>query len=146
MSISSSKIGLKLINYAKNLVKKTHARFKYYLSQRPHRTLRLTRGKSGLGGKKLPSVLKHARTTFVYIWREKKILLTLGLIFAVANYLVVGGVPQGDFVVLKEGAQDVFLGDWGQAGVVATLFLSTVAGAAANASTETQQLIGSLLV
>lgn len=146
MSKGSSKAALKPTVYVKNLYAKARSRAAYYLSKRPHRTFRLTSGRRMLGGKKMPSLLSHIKSTLAFIWREKRVLFVLGLILAVFNFLIVGGVPQGDFVALKEEAQNFILGDWGQAGVVGTMFLSTVAGAAANAATEVQQFMGSLLV
>lgn len=132
------------IRHAKSLAKKVRARLQDYLSVRPHRSLRLTRRKK-MGGKKLPSILSHVKSTLAFMRREKKIFFVLGSLLAVTGYFVAGGVPQSDFLALKEGAQNLILGDWGQVGVVATLFVTTVAGAAASAGSDLQQFMGALL-
>lgn len=116
-----------------------------YLAARPHRSFRVTPPERYKKGKKVASVPSLVLGTFVTIWREKKYLLTLTLIFAFVTFLVVGGVSQLDFSELRKATSDVFSGNLGAFGTVTSLFTAAVTGGLNPQASVLQQFLWGFL-
>lgn len=127
----------------KTATTKVYDRARGYLAARPHRSFKRTKNQK-LGGQPLPRLWPQLKSVVGLIRREKRIMLSLGLIYVVLNFVLVGGLSQDSFVGLKEAALQLISGDFGSFGTAFTLFTSIVSGTVA-APSELQQFIGGLL-
>jgi hypothetical protein len=117
------------------------ARADRYLANRPHRSFRKTPARRYKPGNPVIGVWPLVKSAFGIIWREKKTVGVLMLLFAVVSYLVVGGVSQLNFVDLRQATQELFTGNLGAFGSVATLFSAAVTGGLNPTATQVQQFL-----
>lgn len=122
------------------------ARADRYLAARPHRSFIVTPAYKYKRGKKMASVWRLIKGSFGTMWREKKLLLPVLILFAVITYVVVGGVSQLAFLDVRQAAQNLFSGNWGAFGTVSTLFTAAVTGSLNPSVSQLQQLLGGILV
>lgn len=116
-----------------------------YLEARPHRSFRITPERRYKKGKKVGKVHVLVFGSFVTIWREKRLILTLMLLFALTTYLAVGGVSQLNFLDLRQSLQQLFDGNLGALGTVSTLFAAAVTGSLNPSMTQLQQFLWAFL-
>lgn len=89
---------------------------------------------------KLPSVWRLLEETIFFIVHQKKIFISLGIIYAIISYVVVGGVSQVNLVDFKQSSQAI-----GQAGQIMVLLGATLSGELSRTSTELQQFLGGII-
>ena len=124
----------------------TRQKISTYRGKRPHRTFKLTRlARHKLGGKRLGRIMPLIWDTYKTIWQERRILLGLAAIYAVASYIVVGGISQVDFVDLKDATTQVFQGHLDAIGNAVTLFGSAMSGVLNQQPNQIQQVLGVML-
>jgi hypothetical protein len=121
------------------------ARAKVYLDARPHRTLRPTPKYKYKKGRKVEKLWPLVKGSFILIWEEKKVLLSLMFISALVLYVFVGGIPTLSFADLRRTTSEIFTGDFGQIGTAATLFMAAVTGSLNPATTQLQQFLAGLI-
>lgn len=121
------------------------ARADRYLSRRPHRSFRITPTRTYKKGGPVIKVWPLIIGSFALIWREKKLLITMTLLFAIVSYLVVGGISQLNFVDLRQATQELFSGNIGALGSVATLFSAAVTGGLNPTANQLQQFMSVVL-
>lgn len=121
------------------------ARADRYLANRPHRSFRVTPTRSYKKGGPVIKVWPLITGSFILIWREKRLVLTLMLLFAIISYLVVGGISQLNFVDLRQATQELFSGNLGALGSVATLFSAAVTGGLNPTANQLQQFMSVVL-
>ncbi len=116
-----------------------------YRAKRPHRSFKRTRwANRRLGGKPVASITDLLLGTFKVIWREKRIVLGLALLYGVVNFLVLGAIDQTDYVDLKDQVVQVLQGNFGAVGNVVVLFNSTLGGILNQPLSELQSVLGFL--
>lgn len=127
------------------IVADSRAKANRYLSARPHRTLRITPTRSYKRGKPVERVWRLVKGSFGTIWREKRTVWVLMFLFALVSYIVVGGISQLSFVDLRQATQELFQGNLGAFGSVATLFGAAVTGSLNPSVSQLQQFLSGAL-
>lgn len=123
-----------------------HAKADAYLASRPHRSFRITPTPRYKKGKKVERVWPLVRGSFATIWREKRYILTLMVLFSVASYILVGGISQLNFLDFRQAADRLFAGDIGAVGTTLTLFTAAVTGSLNPSVSQLQQFLSGFLV
>lgn len=121
------------------------ARADIYLANRPHRSFKPT-PRTVRKSKKIAKIGSLIVGTFADMWRFKKQLGTLGLLFSLAVLVFVGAISQINFVDVRHAAQDVFSGNLGAIGTTATLFAAAITGSLNPTLTPLQQFLAIFLV
>lgn len=86
---------------------------------------------------RLPNVLRLTKTSAVVLWRSKKVLGGVILIYGLLNLMLVQGLAAAtDVVSLKDQLNQVFTGNFGQLASSFSIFLVLV-GSAGNGSSPT---------
>jgi len=128
------------------LAQKTRARAKVYIGKRPHRSFRKTEApRLKLGGKRLPGIGRQVLETNRLLVKEKWLLLKIAGLYALFNFLFVGGVSQVDFIGFKDSTLQFLGGDFGAFGNAGALFLAAATGGLTVAANELQQFLGLLI-
>jgi hypothetical protein len=121
------------------------ARANQYLSRRPHRAFRITPTRSYKRGKRVEGAWSLVKGSFGTIWREKRTIWVLMFLFAFTSYIVIGGISQLSFVDLRQATQELFQGNLGALGSVATLFGAAVTGSLSPTVSQVQQFLSGAL-
>ncbi|HKX72791.1 MAG TPA: hypothetical protein VJM32_02150 [Candidatus Saccharimonadales bacterium] len=121
------------------------ARANLYLSRRPHRAFRITPTRSYKRGERVEGAWSLVKGSFGTIWHEKRTIWVLMLLFALTSYIVVGGISQLSFVDLRQATQELFQGNLGALGSVATLFGAAVTGSLSPTVSQVQQFLSGAL-
>ncbi|HEU5187914.1 MAG TPA: hypothetical protein VFT87_05440 [Candidatus Saccharimonadales bacterium] len=130
----------------KRIVQHAMARAAEYRQKRPHRSFRRTiRARQKLGGQPLPSARHLLIDSWRFVAQEKKLFLSLGLIYAAVTFLVVGSISQLDLLGLKEVTQETFSGGLDSLGTATALFTATIFGTIATSRSELQQFLAVFL-
>ncbi len=114
--------------------------------QNPHRAFKLTR----------PRMVRITRGDVAAIWRLQteswrflrrhwRVLLGIGLLYAVISYVLVGGVSQINFVALKSAATEAIAGDLGAVGTAFSMFGAALTGNLASVPSDVQQFLAGAL-
>lgn len=93
----------------------------------------------------MASIKQNTLESMQLIWRERRLLVVLSIIYMVATYIFVGGVAQGDFVDLKEATVEVLGGSLNSFSTALSLLTSTMSGAFGGELNEFQQFLAILL-
>lgn len=114
-----------------------------YVAKRPHRSFRKT--KPPLTMPELATLPSNTVGTFKTIWKERRLLGVLVVVYMAVTYVFVGGIAQTDFVDLKNATLDVFGGKFNSAGTAFSLLTSTMSGAFSGNMNELQQFLAVLI-
>jgi len=117
-----------------------------YLATRPHRSFLLTPSYKYNRGKPMAGIWRLIKGSFGTIWREKRLLIVMLVMFAVVMFLVVGGVSQLAFLDVRKAASNVFSGNWAALGSLGTLFTAAVTGALSPNVTAVQNVLGGIVI
>jgi hypothetical protein len=117
-----------------------------YLDARPHRSFRPTPKHRYKKGKKVERLWPLIKDSFVLIWQEKKILVSLLLLCALAMYVFVGGIPTLSFADLRRTTGELFAGNLGQFGSTVSLFFGAITGSLNQATSQLQQFLAGLII
>lgn len=118
-----------------------------YLAKRPHRSFKITKKPRGkAAASQLPGVYRLIKDTFLLIWQEKKLFLSLGAIYILVIYFAVGNnISQSDFVDLRDAAANFVGGSVGSLGTALTLVGSTMDGVLGQTTDSSAQLIFAII-
>lgn len=114
----------------------------------PHRSFRRTRAhvrRQSLFVITVKGSWRLVSETLVFIWRQRRIALWLGLLYAVLAYFLVGGVSQVDYNAFKDASQKVFGGEVGAITTAFSLFGAAFSGALSSQPSELQQFLSAFL-
>jgi len=112
----------------------------------PHHAFRLTRPKLYVTSGDVRAAWRLQVESWRFIWKFKRILLSLGLLFAVLGYLLVGGISQFDYVAFKDASQQVADGDVGAMGTAVSLFGAALTGSLSAPPTDVQSFLSATLL
>lgn len=112
----------------------------------PHHSFRLTRPRLYLTTGDLKATWRLQVESWSFIRQHKKILLGLGLLYAVVAYFLVGGISQVDYVAFKEATTQVVNGDVGAVGTAFSLFGAALTGNLTSPPSDVQQFMSAALV
>ncbi len=109
----------------------------------------MTRRRDYARSLKLPGYWGFTLTVLKVLKENKKALLYLGLVYAIASVVFLGLGSQENFDTLRETVNntggEVFQGNWGEVGKASLLALSTIAGNISPELTEVQQVYAVIL-
>lgn len=112
----------------------------------PHHAFRLTRPRMYLGRDDLLAAWRLQLDAWRFVRQHKRIMLGLGLLYAVIEYFLVGGVSQIDYVAFKDATVQVIGGDMGAVGKAFSLFGAAVTGNLSTQPGELQQFMSAVLI
>src|SRR6266550_388979 len=113
----------------------------------PHHTLRLTRPKRyRFSAQELKTTWQLLVDAWHFITLHPRVMLGMGLLYAILSYVLVGGISQLDYVAFKDASQDVINGNLGAVGTALSLFGAAVTGNLAAPPSEIQQFISGVLL
>ena len=116
----------------KNKKKQTTDKLKTYLGSRTHRSFRRTRRRDYARGIGLPGYFSFTKYVGTTIWKYRKTLILLAILYSVLTVLMVGIASQDLYSTisstLNTSGGDVFSGILGQIGKSGLLFLTTASG------------------
>jgi hypothetical protein len=115
-----------------------------YLARRPHRSFRLTRRRDYRRSLQLPGYFSFTNQVSKTIWKHKKVMLWLAVVYAVLTAVFIGVGSQDAYSTLTSTLQDtgseIFQGNLGQLGQAALIFVSIGTSGLTSSPTEAQQL------
>ncbi len=112
----------------------------------PHHAFRLTRPRIYVGTDDLKAAWRLQLDSWRFIKRYKRILLGLGLLYALVAYFLVGGVSQLDYVGFKNATVQVVDGDVGAVGKAFSLFGAALTGNLSSPPSDVQQFMSAVLL
>lgn len=120
-----------------------------YLARRPHRSFRRTRRRDYKRSLKLPGYFAFSAYVRRTLLANKKVFLSLAIVYALLTALLVGIASQDTYSTLtdtlRETGSEVFQGDFGQIGQAGLLFASAATGGISESLTEVQQVYAVLI-
>jgi hypothetical protein len=135
------------ILWLKNIPKKFLGWVKGRLAKNPHRSFRRTRPYASR--QDFVSAVKGCWSlvfqTSLFIWSHKRIILGLGLIYALLGAFLVGSLSQVDYTAFKDASQKVIGGNVGALSTAFTLFGASISGAFNTPTTPLQQFLSGVL-
>ena len=81
-----------------------------------------------------------------FIFQNKRLLLGLGLLYAVIGFVLIGGISQLDYVGLKDATMQVADGDVGAWGTAFSLFGAALTGNLSSQPSSVQQFLSATLL
>jgi len=112
----------------------------------PHHAFRMTKPKIYRPtAADVRSTWSLLQTTWQFILAHKRVMLGLGLLYAVLSYLFVGGISQVDYVTLKDATLQVVDSGFGAFGNATTLFGAALSGNLMAPSSDTQQFLSAFM-
>lgn len=130
-------------------LKSIRQRINTYLQRRPHRSFQMTRRRDYQRSLQLPGFIAFTKSVNKTVWRFRKMLFALAVVYAVLTALLIGVGSQETYSTLtgtlQETGSEVFSGNFGELGKAGLLFLS-IAGSGLNSlPTEAQQIYTAIL-
>ncbi|MEI6054191.1 MAG: hypothetical protein WCQ49_02355 [Candidatus Saccharibacteria bacterium] len=147
----NKKLGHSVINKkAKKPLRATKNRLSLYLKRRPHRSFRRTRRRDYARSFELPGYIKFTKSVAKLVWENRKIFLTLTLVYAVLMALVTGMASQDIYSSLvdtiKTTSTDTITGFWGEIGKAGLLFVSTATGGLNGSLSDVEQVFSIIII
>lgn len=127
-------------------VKRTFQKFFVRTPKNPHHSFKMTKPKMYVTTADLRATWRLLGESWAFIGRHKRIMLGLGLIYAVLGYILVGGISQMDYVSFKEGVTEFIDGDLGAFETAFSLFGSALTGGLVAPPTDLQQFLSTSLL
>lgn len=112
----------------------------------PHHSFRLTKPRMYVTTADLRATWRLLLESWSFIKKHKRILLSLGAIYAVLGYVLIGGVSQMDYVAFKDGVTEFISGDLGAFETAFSLFGSALTGGLVAPPTDLQQFLSTGLM
>lgn len=112
----------------------------------PHHAFRMTTPRLYLTTDDFKASWRLQVESWSFIRRHKKILLGLGLLYALAAYFLVGGISQMDYVSFKDATTQVVDGNISSLGTAISLFGAALTGNLASPPTDVQQFMSATLL
>ncbi|HKX24368.1 MAG TPA: hypothetical protein VJM46_03955 [Candidatus Saccharimonadales bacterium] len=127
-------------------VKRTFQKIFVRTPKNPHHSFKMTKPKMYVTTADLRATWRLLGESWAFIGRHKRIMLGLGLIYAVLGYILVGGISQMDYVSFKEGVTEFIDGDLGAFETAFSLFGSALTGGLVAPPTDLQQFLSTSLL
>src|SRR5680860_170755 len=125
-------------------------RFTSYSIHNPHRSFRRTLARDDARSLKLPGYIAFTAYVWKTIWTNRKIFISLALVYAVLTVLLVGIASQDTYTTLKETLNatggDFLSGSWGEIGKASLLSLSAMTGGLSQSLSEAQQIYAAIII
>src|SRR6266702_1414063 len=112
----------------------------------PHHAFHLTRPRMYLTSDDLRASWRLQLESWKFIRSNKKVLLGLGLVYAVVAYFLVGGISQVDYVMFKGATTQVVDGNVGALGTAFSLFGAALTGNLSSPPGAVQQFLSATLI
>jgi hypothetical protein len=112
----------------------------------PHHSFRMTKPRMYVTTADLRATWRLLGETWVFIWKFKRIILGLGLLYAVLGFVLVGGISQLDYVAFKDAATQFVDGDLNAIESAFSLFSTALTGGFVAPPTDLQQFISTSLL
>ena len=112
----------------------------------PHHSFRMTKPRMYVTTADLRATWRLLGESWSFIGKNKRIILGLGLIYAVTGYILIGGISQMDYVAFKEGVTEFIDGDLSAIETSLSLFGSALTGGLMAAPTDLQQFLSTALM
>lgn len=146
---SSTRTVKKTSRKNRGVIARIHQGISSFLSRRPHRSFRLTRRRDYKRSLALTGYWSFTVSVLRILRQNKRLFISLILVYLVINILVVGISSQESFKTLQEGVaeagHEVYEGNWSALGTAAILTVSTLAGRITPNISEAQQIYAVLL-
>lgn len=125
-------------------------RIEELLARRPHRSFRQTRKRDYIRSLKLPGYWAFTDHVRKVLWRQRKLFLSLVLVYGVLTVGFVGMASQSIYTelsdTLRETGSEVTQGNFSEVGKAGLLLVTGAAGMFSTDKTEAQQLYLGILV
>lgn len=120
-----------------------------YSKHNPHRSFRRTLPRDDVHPLKLPGYFAFTAYVWKMIWTNRKIFISLAIIYAVLTALLVGIASQDTYSTLRETLNttggDFLSGSWGEIGKASLLFLTAMTGGLSQSLSDVQQIYTGLI-
>lgn len=130
--------------------KKIRSSIKRFMARRPHRSFRLTRRRDYRRSLKLPGYIGFTRSVNRTVWKYRKPLLWLIVVYVVFSTVLVGIGSQDNYTTLtdtlSQTGDQIFQGNLGHIGEAAILLATITTNGLSGTLTEGQQIYSILLV
>jgi hypothetical protein len=139
-------------NHARHLnvaasLKNSWQRIAVHTPRNPHRAFRLTKPRLyRLSSEDFKTTWRLLVDTWAFIKHHKRIMLGLGLLYALLGYFLVGGISQLDYVAFKDASQEVVNGDIGAFGTAFSLFGAALTGNLSSTPSDVQRFLSAALI
>jgi hypothetical protein len=134
----------RVIGIAKKPFVAVHTKTKKYLQRRPHRSFRLTRRRDYNRSLKLPGYFAFTAQVNKTVWRYRRTLGMLGILYAALTAVLIGIGSQETYSTLlstlRDTGTEIFQGGWGEIGQAALLLVSIGSTGLTQTPTESQQI------
>jgi hypothetical protein len=128
---------------------KQRGRIHAYKNRRPHRSFRITRRRDYARSLQLPGLFAFTHHVNRTVWGYRRVLLWLGVVYAVLTIVLVGIGSQETYSALtstlNETGAEIFQGNAGQLGEAALLFATIGTSGLTGSLSETQQVYAGIL-
>lgn len=127
-------------------VKRTWQRIVVRTPRNPHHAFRLTRPRMYVSAADVKATWRLQFESWKFVGRNKRIMLGLGLLYAVLAFFLVGGISQLDYVALKEATMQVVGGNIGALSQATSLFGAALTGNLSSQPSDVQQFMSATLI
>lgn len=131
-------------------IRKQKKRLDQFMARRPHRSFRLTRRRDYVQHLALPGLFSFTAEVTKTLWRNKRIFLALGGIYAALYAILVGAQSQENYSALtetlKQASESIAEGGIGVLGEASVLLFSLTTSNLGGELTEAQQIFALLLL
>lgn len=122
---------------AKGTTRKTRAATKDKPALKDQSTAKVAVKVSSPNRPKLPSIYKLTKAAFNTVWNNKRLFLTITIIYGLLNLLLVQGIAgANDTTTLKSSLDEIFKGQFGSVASSLSVF-AVMLGSAGNSSSQT---------
>lgn len=112
-----------------------------------HRTFRMTKkSRSAVSSDDFKAAWRLQVESWALIRQHKRVLIGIGILYAVLAYFLVGGVSQIDYVAFKDATKQVVTGDIGALGTAFSLYGAALTGNLSSAPSAVQQFLSTALI
>lgn len=119
------------------------------LARRSHRSFRLTKRRDYVKELAMPGYTAFTAEVCKTVWRYRRTLLLLVLLYAFLYMVLVGAVSQDNYTTLisslKTAGGDILSGNWGGLGTAGILLVSLVSPQSNSTTNGGQEIFGALL-
>jgi hypothetical protein len=112
----------------------------------PHHAFRLTRPRMYVTSADVKASWRLQSESWSFIWKNKKIMLGMALLYSVVSYALVGGISQFDYVAFKDATVQVVDGNVGALGTAFSLFGAALTGNLTSPPSSLQQFMSAVLI
>lgn len=120
-----------------------------YSKYNPHRSFKRTLPRDDSRSLKLPGYFGFSIYVWRTLWANRKLFISLALVYSIITLLMVGMASQDTYSTLKDtlnsSGGDFLAGTWGEIGKAGLLFISALTGRFAQTLSDVQQVYVALI-